>query len=176
MDNVTTRYNKEYNHKYYETHKQEILERSKKWITNNKERHLYLCRKSQRKWRNNNKDKHRQYNIQWIENNRLRFKHLICKGNRKRRDLINKSDGFHTLEQWISRVEYYGWLCAYCSIELTEKSLIKDHAIAISRNGSNWASNLRPSCKNCNNRKGSKSLQEFMLYKQFKTGKQEIKL
>jgi 5-methylcytosine-specific restriction endonuclease McrA len=58
--------------------------------------------------------------------------------------------GIHNYRQWIQRVSYFGWRCRYCKIALTLKTLTKDHQIPLARNGSNWAANLVPACKNCN--------------------------
>lgn len=65
--------------------------------------------------------------------------------------------GRHTSEQWFGRVEFYGWRCAYCGLRLTTKTLVKEHAIPLSRGGTNWPANLMPACKPCNSRKRDKT-------------------
>jgi len=67
---------------------------------------------------------------------------------------INRGHGgYCTIEQWMSRVIYYGWLCAYCRTSLTDDTLTVDHRIPISKQGQNWPSNLVPCCKSCNSKK-----------------------
>lgn len=70
--------------------------------------------------------------------------------------------GHHTVEQWIARVEYHGWRCFYCKCELTTDNLTMDHAIALNRGGTNWASNLVPACKCCNSGKRDKNYYEVI--------------
>lgn len=77
---------------------------------------------------------------------------------RKRRGL----PGFHTVEQWLWRVAYYGWRCRWCKRELTNSTLTKDHVVATTKGGSDWPANLVPSCQSCNARKGNRALQEFL--------------
>ncbi|PYY10601.1 MAG: hypothetical protein DMG69_06200 [Acidobacteria bacterium] len=74
----------------------------------------------------------------------------------KRRHRLLSVGGEHTIEQWLSRVAYYGWRCAYCHCELTPKTLTKDHVIALSKGGTDWASNLVPACESCNKRKSAR--------------------
>lgn len=72
-----------------------------------------------------------------------------------------QAKGFHTFEQWIARVEFYGWRCRYCGIALNHSTLTKDHQIAISKGGSDWASNLVPACKSCNSWKHDRLVRVF---------------
>jgi len=70
--------------------------------------------------------------------------------------------GVCTKQQWLARVEYYGWRCAYCRIVLTMSTLTMDHAIPVSRNGAGWPSNLVPACKFCNSKKKTRTYTEYM--------------
>lgn len=81
------------------------------------------------------------------------------KQNADRRDQREaNADGFHTPEQWLARVVFFGWRCKYCGIQLQEETLTKDHQIALVNGGSEWASNLVPSCKPCNSWKGARRI------------------
>ena len=60
--------------------------------------------------------------------------------------------------QTAARIAYYGGNCAYCRILPYEHI---DHVIPLSRGGSNWPANLRPSCAKCNLSKGGKLLSEW---------------
>ncbi len=89
-----------------------------------------------------------------------------------RHDLITKAHhrnrqrafapGSHTTEQWLARVTLHGWRCRYCGRSLSSSSLVKEHAIPISRGGANWPANLVPSCALCNSKKRNKTLLEFI--------------
>jgi len=52
--------------------------------------------------------------------------------------------------------------CQYCKKNITLKEFTLDHVIAKSKGGKNKKSNLIIACKNCNERKGNKSLEEFL--------------
>lgn len=95
--------------------------------------------------------KHRQNNIEMYRNR-----------VRKRRAQKRGAIGSYTNVDWESRVLYYGWCCRYCSCALTRKTLTMEHAIPLSRGGSNWPSNLVPACAKCNTRKGTKTIFEFL--------------
>ncbi len=56
-------------------------------------------------------------------------------------------------EDYKQRVEFYGGLCAYCKKAPHAEF---DHAIPLSRGGSNHAYNIFPSCRSCNRGVGGK--------------------
>lgn len=74
-----------------------------------------------------------------------------------RRARLAGAKGTFTELQWLARLEYYGCRCAYCHVELDRNSATIDHAIPISRGGTNWPSNLVPACLRCNIRKGNRT-------------------
>jgi 5-methylcytosine-specific restriction endonuclease McrA len=74
---------------------------------------------------------------------------------RRRRARMFAAQGSHTENQWLSRVERFGWKCVYCGIALTKQTLTQDHVIPLSEGGSDFASNLVPACRPCNSRKRS---------------------
>lgn len=81
---------------------------------------------------------------------------------RTRRGHRLKAPGFHTLEQWLARVAFYGWRCRYCRTELTEQTLTLDHVIPLSRGGSEWPANCVPACLSCNSRKHDQTITEYL--------------
>lgn len=48
------------------------------------------------------------------------------------------------------------WLCSYCAQPAEAKDRTADHVIAVSRGGAHNAANLKPACRRCNSRKGTK--------------------
>jgi len=95
---------------------------------------------------------------QWQKDNLIQVRQK--KDRRKSRE--RRAAGFCTLAQWFARVEYFGWRCRYCKVMLTPGTLARDHAIPLSRGGSNWPSNLVPACGDCNASKGTRTLREFL--------------
>src|SRR5258708_29515778 len=57
-----------------------------------------------------------------------------------------KAPGTFTVEQFLGRCVYYGWCCYLCGTPLTSETVIIEHRIPLSRNGTNWPANLAPSC------------------------------
>lgn len=84
-------------------------------------------------------------------------KHCQARRARKR-----NAAGFHTADQWIQRFLFHGQRCRYCRIPLTLQQASIDHAIPLSRGGSNWPSNLVPACLPCNCSKHNKTISEFL--------------
>lgn len=79
--------------------------------------------------------------------------------NALRRARVRGAEGHCSTEQLQARVDYYGGMCSYCQSAPFEHI---DHAIPVARGGSNWPSNLRPSCGDCNLRKWTKTAMEFL--------------
>lgn len=76
------------------------------------------------------------------------------------------AEGSHTTEQWLARAAFYGWCCAYCQCTLTIATAEREHVIAITNGGKNWASNLVPACHACNQKKGTKYVLPTRLVKE----------
>jgi 5-methylcytosine-specific restriction endonuclease McrA len=130
---------KESSLKHYREHQAEILERARQKRIANIEI-----------FRNRDKIRAQKYPEYY------RFKSKI------RRARHYTAQGTHTYEQWLSRVEYFDWLCVYCKKELGLTTLTQDHKIPLSRGGSNWPANLVPACKSCNSAKSTKTYLEYM--------------
>lgn len=125
-------------------------ERAKAWYNDNRERALATSRQSYRNnrtarlaatrtWKRTNPEKVRAANLQYNARSRAAHGHV-------------------TAEQIIARVDFFGGVCAYCGGPYEHL----DHAIPLSRGGTNWPANLRPACNNCNLRKHNKTVQEFL--------------
>lgn len=129
--------------KHYRLHREKDIAITRRW----QERHPEKVRETNRR---------RQGTAKRIASNRAFFQrnpHVIEVYSSRRRSLKIKAAGHHTREQWLARVEVYGWLCWMCQKPLIKKTLTQDHVMPLSKGGSNWSSNLRPACKSCNSRK-----------------------
>lgn len=78
--------------------------------------------------------------------------------NHRRRVRNQTNGGKFTAVEWIKKLALLGNVCIYCG---ESKSLTIDHAVPLSRGGSNDISNLVPACGPCNFRKGVMTAQEF---------------
>ena len=126
------------------------------------------------KYRAANKDKIAEYyeankeriaakHAEWARNNsdKTRAKTHRYRGRRR------KAEGTFTADQWKARLAYHGYKCIYCGVEkqdTPQKYLTMEHLIPLCRGGTNWASNLAPSCKSCNCSKNSKTHFEYLEY------------
>jgi 5-methylcytosine-specific restriction endonuclease McrA len=129
---------REISRKSYQAHRLKTIARTTKYL----QEHPDILLKSQRNYRKNHPEKSAEQDL-------------------KRRVLEYNSKGSHTHQQWLARVELYGWKCFYCPKKLDNKTLTKDHRIPLNKGGSNWASNLVPACKSCNSSKQDKKPNEF---------------
>lgn len=77
----------------------------------------------------------------------------------KRRARKFENGGSHTLEERRERFRYFGNVCYYCRRALP---LTVDHAIPLSRGGTDDIENILPSCQSCNSKKNAKTKAEFI--------------
>ncbi len=87
--------------------------------------------------------------------------------NQRRRARKRGAAGTFTANDWKQRLAYHGYRCIYCGVEKSETPqgwLTCEHLIPLSRGGTNWPSNLAPSCLSCNCKKSTKTHFEFIEY------------
>lgn len=170
---------KTYLRKYRKQNRDRIYASQREWDKANPEKRRDHARRSRKK----NRESLRQGILRWQQSHAEQTKQKYRRYWNKHRELISerrkdryhsnlhearakwqsnrlkrrKVSGAHTAAQWLARVAYYGWRCRWCGVELNGKTLSKDHVIAISRGGTNWASNLVPSCRSCNSGKCAKA-------------------
>lgn len=102
------------------------------------------------KWRIN----HKQSVINTRKKILIKFKENIYAKNTRRSIRLKQLAGFHTEEQWINLKRSYRNKCFLCK---KTKKLTKDHIIPIwEKNSTNYISNIRPLCGQCNSREGGK--------------------
>lgn len=127
------------------------------------------CNKSNSaSWAARNAGQKNALNARWYEANTARVKQNVVRWrrdnharhlwhNRTRRARQNGAAGTASPEQVAARVAYFGGRCSYCGGAYEHL----DHVIPLSRGGSNWPANLRPSCIKCNTQKGAKTYFEW---------------
>jgi hypothetical protein len=71
------------------------------------------------------------------------------------------SSCYLSLEDWKSLLRRFRFRCFYCKAKLTKKNRSLDHKIPLVRGGTNDIANLVPSCLRCNQRKNTRTADEF---------------
>ena len=164
--------------RYQERHPDRVREHRKKsdakrWLTGSKwsQKHPEKQRENERAWRDRNPEKmHESYRRFYLKNkDRLREKdrrqrdanpERIIANLARRRALRSSAEGDFTAQEFKDLCAEYKNACAYCGE--TDVKLTADHDIPLARGGSNWISNILPSCKSCNSRKRTRTAQEFL--------------
>lgn len=162
---------REYNRKYavmYRKRRPEYCKRhNKAWRYRNWGKHLATAARYRenhpdrvKETNHRSEDKRRgtrnEYKYEYGKRNAAKKRLWDAKAGLKRKLLISVNGGTCTTQQWVSRCEYYGWKCAYCSAPLTRHTVEIDHVIPVADGGSGWASNLVPACRSCNAKKHTK--------------------
>lgn len=134
------KYRREHPERIYQTKRKQYLKHKEKQDRENSE------------WKKRNRDRVNAWQKNWRAKDPVRANFIFAKHGLRRRS----ASGSHSLEQWISRIEFYGWRCVYCGGELTPSTVRQDHILPLSKGGTNWASNLAPACQSCNSKKRDK--------------------
>jgi len=109
-------------------------------------------------WRAKNPD----YFREWAKDNPERTRALGRASQSNRRAKIAGNGGSYTADEFTALCEAAGWRCTYCGGELTAESATADHVVPIDHGGTSGIDNITPACMTCNQRKGTKSVHEFM--------------
>ena len=120
---------------------------------------LAQARERWQRFYESHKDIHKERCNDWIRRNPLKRRESAER--RRAREL--SAEGNFTTDDVNRIFEEQGGLCAYCRRSIADGFHI-DHAIPLSRGGSNWPSNLRLACQPCNQSKFTKTDAEFMAY------------
>jgi 5-methylcytosine-specific restriction endonuclease McrA len=148
-------YQKEYHKNRYENDKEyrdKIIEQSKKFGINNKEKR----RLASIKYRIKYPEKAKEYNDKYYSENRRREINRC-----KRKNAVRKgAEGSHTLGEWELLKDQYGHRCPCCGksepFNQYHKLLTEDHIIPLIKGGSDYIENIQPLCSKCNNIKYTK--------------------
>ena len=136
---------------YYQEHRRERIEYQHRYVSEHREKTKDQCRRYHIAHRDRILEYHRRWNEAHPEN-RL---HYV----RKRRALLKGASGNFTAEEFRLLCGVYEGRCAYCKRELP---LVPDHAVPLSKGGSNNIENIVPSCAPCNLRKHTMTYEEFV--------------
>jgi hypothetical protein len=167
-DNIVSN---KYRSRYYLDHREEMIARAMKW---NRE-HPEKVRAHSVKWCRTHPEKKRDNNLKWRrehpesrENHRIRsakwkreHPDKVRTITAKRRARKRNAPGRFTVDDITRIYKEQRGLCAYCRVPLKNKYHV-EHRVPLARGGSNWPKNICLSCGPCNNRKHTKTVEEFL--------------
>lgn len=105
-----------------------------------------------KEWRRRNPDYEAQRRLERPELHRAK--------NHNRRARLKAAEGSFTPEQWRQKLAQYAGRCHWCGGVITGPVHV-EHVIPLARGGTNFISNVVPSCASCNAAKGTKLPHEF---------------
>jgi 5-methylcytosine-specific restriction endonuclease McrA len=111
-----------------------------------------------RDYRRRNLDKLRKAarRYYWKNWERKRIEHHGAVAKRK------GAPGKYTRLEWLQLLAAYRYRCAYCNRKLNRMSASADHVVPLGRGGTNWITNIVPSCLSCNQRKNFLTAKQFL--------------
>ena len=168
---MTKEEKKEYDRKHYLKNREKKLEQSKRWYQENRERKLELGKL----WYQENKDKfidkRAEQHKHWYKENKDKVLEYISKYNktpygraiylvsnyRKKDKTYNRGECTLTPEWIVDNI--FTKSCNYCD----ERDWTKLGCDRINNDLPHTPDNVVPCCKKCNDKRGTKGYEEFML-------------
>jgi len=161
----------EYFIQYRKENSTRISESGKQWKKDNPDK----ARAIQKRYRKKYPEKMNEKSKKWARENpdKIRIRHKkyrqenpdkIKAINHKYRARKKNAEGSFTREEWEAKKKEFNYKCVDCGkseTELLDKTgigLTIDHIIPLSKNGTNYISNIEPRCLVCNSSKNNKVL------------------
>lgn len=107
-------------------------------------------------------ENHLSYRRKWYKKSFEENPEVYRKYTIERRARVRGAEGKFTEDQWLSKLEFYGYRCVYCNKGLSLKDATKDHKIPLVKGGTNWIANIAPACHQCNSGKCDTSYTEYI--------------
>lgn len=161
--------------RWYASNRKKVIAKAAAWRLANPDRYRARCRKAMRKyradnpektsaadrkWRANNSEKVNAANRAWVKKNPNKVKAML----HRRRTRAQSAPGakYLTAERIEARFQFYGYRCYICG---APNSTVLEHVIPLSKGGTSFPANVRPSCRSCNSKKYNKSLDKFIVHR-----------
>ena len=142
-------------------HKDELRENARIYYLKTKDLTREKRMANQRKWRVENREKYLEQNRRQYYNNPLRRIQKYV-SNMKRQRLLSNLTVETVQRVYEDNIKKYGTLTCYLCMQVIVFGRDNlEHKIPVSRGGSNLYENLAISCSKCNNKKGTKTEQEY---------------
>lgn len=149
---------------YYQNNSEKIKRASKKWKKENpekvkkierrrRERNVEYERERKREYYQKNKEKMSIWQKHYRKENSEQYSKY--RRNRTARKKNASGDGVMLSEL----IQTHGSSCYLCN---KNSATDIEHLIPLSRGGTNHVDNLRPACRSCNSKKGTKTLEEYL--------------
>lgn len=95
---------------------------------------------------------------------RSRAERLACIHARRARNIAGHWNGTFSSRQWLALLADGDHTCYLCGRRFPADQLEPEHLTPLARGGRNSTANIRPACRQCNGRKGNKTLGEYLVY------------
>ena len=155
--------------RYAAIHHKEKRYKAKLWRQQNPER----SRASARAYAAKHQEERAQFRAEHLDESRARGRrwrqnNLAKDAARSRRRHARKRGavGSHTYAEFVDLCESFSWQCQYCGERLTSATVTEDHIVPIVRGGDDTITNITIACRPCNSKKGTKLVEEFLLWQQ----------
>lgn len=153
--------------RWYEQNRKAISRKRKKAYRVNREkyleRHKIYYIKNREKILNNIKKYVSEHPIECGERKRRHYRNnkQVYFDRNRRREMLLKTNGCHTIDEWNTLKRKYKYRCAICGNRepfknQPHKYLTRDHIVPISKGGTDNIENIQPACIRCNISKGNK--------------------
>lgn len=106
-----------------------------------------------REYTKRNRDRHNERGRAWAKNNRA-YRNFMCQ--------VRRAAGVITFDQWQAVFDKSGHVCVACG---SADRLQLDHIVPVARGGRTEPDNLQVLCGPCNQSKGAKPFDEWMLWR-----------
>lgn len=138
--------------KYKAAHPERVAAATARWQAANPDRRAA----ANAKWRAKNPERHAAYTAKWQAANPEKQTEYV-RARRARR--LNAPGRGVTARQWAEILAARPW-CHYCGDCTVE--LVQEHMTPLARGGAHDVSNVTPACAACNERKYTRTADEFM--------------
>lgn len=157
-----------YSAEWYARNKESVKSRSKQWYIDNIER----ATQSRAQWSAANRDKVNEYSRRWHAANKEKSNAAVKRWRinnhdramfhveRRRQRKANAPGNGVSPEQWAAMLVDFNGTCAYCNTPYDKP--IMEHMDPLSTGGAHDISNVVPVCNDCNARKGTLTVLEFL--------------
>lgn len=186
---------RDYKRQYEQEHRQQTRDRQAKYRISHRERLRELSQAHSARNRENIRAKKRLWRTGLTEDQREALREASRQYNQSNKDsrharyqelreqiLLDKkayispsrkvgTNGSFSITQLLGKCALHGWRCYLCGTPLSLRTIQPEHRTPLSRGGSNWLSNIAPSCGHCNFSKHTRTESEYRLFKNLSSGR-----